>query len=40
MKLFTDGYHELQHDEELEELCNVVAEWVDRRIVNAPPIGR
>lgn len=39
LKLFENGYHELQHDEECEELKSIVLDWVMRRMESAKPIG-
>lgn len=30
LKLFDNGYHELQHDEEYEELKSIVDDWIKR----------
>jgi hypothetical protein len=37
--LFDNGYHELQHDEECEELKQVIHDWIVRRLEHAKPVG-
>ena len=39
IKLFENGYHELQHDEEYEELKNMMLEWCNNRINKSKPFG-
>lgn len=39
LKLFENGYHELQHDEEFDELKNVVNDWMTRRLQKSEVLG-
>ena len=39
LKLFENGYHELQHDEEFDELKNVVNDWMTRRLQKPEVLG-
>ena len=39
MKLFENGYHEMQHDEECDELIATVTEWILKRADKAKPFG-
>ncbi|CAK82046.1 unnamed protein product (macronuclear) [Paramecium tetraurelia] len=39
LKLFENGYHELQHDEECDELMSITLDWLQRRLDNAKILG-
>ena len=39
LKIFENGYHELQHDEEVDELKKTVVDWCLQRIPKAKPFG-
>jgi len=39
LKIFENGYHELQHDEEVDQLKEVVLEWCLQRVEKAKPFG-
>lgn len=39
LKLFENGYHEMQHDEECDELVETVKEWISKRADRAKPLG-
>ena len=39
MKIFENGYHELQHDEEVDNLKETVLEWCLQRVERSKPFG-
>ncbi|EGR30944.1 hypothetical protein IMG5_120760, partial [Ichthyophthirius multifiliis] len=39
LKLFENGYHELQHDDEFEELIECIICWINQRYTNAKNFG-
>ncbi|KAL4488335.1 hypothetical protein ABPG72_019185 [Tetrahymena utriculariae] len=39
LKLFENGYHEMQHDEECDELIETVKDWILKRADRAKPLG-
>ena len=39
LKLFPNGYHELQHDEECEDLKKLVLDWILEKAQSSRPFG-
>ena len=39
LKIFENGYHELQHDEEVDQLKQTVVDWCLQRVPKAKPFG-
>lgn len=39
LKLFPDGYHELQHDLEYEEMKGMLQEWIAQKLKRSEPLG-
>lgn len=39
IRLFENGYHELQHDVEYDEMKEVVADWLQLRLDSAKNVG-
>lgn len=39
IKLFENGYHELQHDEEYKEMKLMMLDWCNDRIAKSKPFG-
>ena len=40
LKIFENGYHELQHDEEVDQLKETVVEWALQRVPKSKPFGK
>ena len=39
LKIFEQGFHELQHDEEVNQLKKIVVEWCLERAERSKPFG-